>query len=344
MALIQNAQGAQFWAKVNARLEAVKHSVDEIHYICPELAISTLRKWQSKNALPAKEHIKLIENCLLDWENATPEPVNEVQAGENPMVVNTNEVENLKAKINELLNQNRSHKQKLNFANKTIAKLGGKPIECDFSVPSDDERVKELEGLIQSRDIELEEARKAVDEARANFKTAKEINDGLTNAIGERDAEIAKVKEELADALYDLEREEGNLMNVNDLLRDANESVEKLKEIAKEYVDEVSERNQRIKELEAELEEVKATCADERKTVNELLVKPNYYLKGGIECKDLIAIMLADVSGIDAFNLGNALKYLWRWQGKNGAEDISKAITYLEELKNGISIKTTAQG
>lgn len=337
MALIQNAQGAQFWAKVNARLEAVKHSVDEIHYICPELAISTLRKWQSKNALPAKEHIKLIENCLLDWENATPENVNEVQAGENPMVVNTNEVENLKAKINELLNQNRSHKQKLNFANKTIAKLGGKPIEGDFNVPSDDERVKELEEMVQARDIEIENMRKQVELANDNLMNAVEANQALTE-------ELEDAKRGLKDAVSDIERLEGNLMNTSELLKEANEEVEKIKAIAKEYVDEVEERNRRIQLLEADLESLRATCNDERNCVNEMLVKPSYYLKGSIECKELIAIMLEDVSGIQAFNLGNALKYLWRWQGKNGAEDISKAITYLEELKNGISKQTTAQG
>lgn len=32
-----------------------------------------------------------------------------------------------------------------------------------------------------------------------------------------------------------------------------------------------------------------------------------------------------------SFNLGNAIKYIWRWQEKNGVEDLKKARWYLDD-------------
>lgn len=33
----------------------------------------------------------------------------------------------------------------------------------------------------------------------------------------------------------------------------------------------------------------------------------------------------AGLTGVEAFDTGNALKYLWRWKRKNGVEDLNKA-------------------
>lgn len=41
----------------------------------------------------------------------------------------------------------------------------------------------------------------------------------------------------------------------------------------------------------------------------------------GVECITIAEHM--------SFNLGNALKYLWRNEGKNGIEDLRKAIWYI---------------
>ena len=43
-----------------------------------------------------------------------------------------------------------------------------------------------------------------------------------------------------------------------------------------------------------------------------------------IECIDVTRHM--------RFAAGNAMKYIWRYQDKNGAEDIRKAIWYLNDL------------
>lgn len=357
MPIICNAKGAQFWKEVNAKLEELGKSVEDIHEVCPELAVTTLRKWQSKGALPASEHICLIKNCLDQWAETKPEPVNEISAGENPMVVDTNEIEKLKEKIKELTNANRSWGKKLYFANKQIIKFGGKPIEGNFEAPNDNERVAELEELLQSRDIELADLGKLSKETAEREAHYKAECDRLQNLVDEKDRAVKE-------AVAELEQTEGYLLEAkgsiqaaqecvdskNEVIAAMMEDIEKLKAIAKDYVDELEERNRVINVYQHEKEllldknkALQATLHDERQCVNELLIKPSYYMKGGIECKDLIAIMLEDVSGINAFNLGNAIKYLWRWQGKNGAEDIAKCITYLEELRNGILDKATEE-
>jgi hypothetical protein len=56
---------------------------------------------------------------------------------------------------------------------------------------------------------------------------------------------------------------------------------------------------------------------------------PNHYNQGAIECIDVIEQLNF------GFNLGNALKYIWRCEGKNKKiEDLRKAIWYIErEIK-----------
>ena len=69
---------------------------------------------------------------------------------------------------------------------------------------------------------------------------------------------------------------------------------------------------------------------------NDMINKPKHYIKtvDGIEyeCKDTIAIITSDETGSRAFNLGNAIKYLWRYKSKNGTEDLRKAIKNIELL------------
>ena len=59
---------------------------------------------------------------------------------------------------------------------------------------------------------------------------------------------------------------------------------------------------------------------------------PSHYTQGGVECIDAIKAATVGLTGIEAVCAGNAIKYMWRWKFKNGAEDIRKAIWYLEKL------------
>lgn len=60
--------------------------------------------------------------------------------------------------------------------------------------------------------------------------------------------------------------------------------------------------------------------------------QPSHYLKGGMECIDVIKAVTSDLSGADAYYVGNIIKYVWRYNHKNGVEDLRKAKHYLEWL------------
>lgn len=63
----------------------------------------------------------------------------------------------------------------------------------------------------------------------------------------------------------------------------------------------------------------------------DLVNAPPHYRQGGIECIDAIRAAL----GQDAFIgycQGNALKYIWRFRHKGGAQDLAKAVYYLNEI------------
>ena len=58
---------------------------------------------------------------------------------------------------------------------------------------------------------------------------------------------------------------------------------------------------------------------------------PAHYNKGGVECIDAIrGSMSADA--FRGFLKGNVMKYVFRYEAKNGLEDLRKARWYLERL------------
>lgn len=65
--------------------------------------------------------------------------------------------------------------------------------------------------------------------------------------------------------------------------------------------------------------------------------RPAHYNQSGIECIDAIAAAVKGKSGIEASLVGNVIKYLWRYELKNGVEDIQKAQWYLERLVKELS-------
>lgn len=68
---------------------------------------------------------------------------------------------------------------------------------------------------------------------------------------------------------------------------------------------------------------------------------PSHYTAGGIECIDALKAATTGLQGIEAVCTANAIKYLWRWKDKNGAEDIRKAIWYCERLLKEIGDERT---
>jgi len=64
---------------------------------------------------------------------------------------------------------------------------------------------------------------------------------------------------------------------------------------------------------------------------------PNHYKKGKIECWDAIESAVVGKSGIEAYYVGNIIKYLWRYEDKNGAVDVQKARVYIDKLLKELS-------
>lgn len=53
----------------------------------------------------------------------------------------------------------------------------------------------------------------------------------------------------------------------------------------------------------------------------------SHYCAGDIECIDAIRAALGPL--FEGFLAGNVIKYVWRYQHKNGLDDLYKAQTYL---------------
>ena len=59
---------------------------------------------------------------------------------------------------------------------------------------------------------------------------------------------------------------------------------------------------------------------------------PHYQSETGLEVIDVIEAFTFDLKGIEATDTGNVIKYICRWKGKNGLQDLKKARWYLEHL------------
>ena len=73
----------------------------------------------------------------------------------------------------------------------------------------------------------------------------------------------------------------------------------------------------------------------ERKSngTNDMVKHPNHYRgKNGLEAWDVIEAFTSDLTGIEAFDIGNVLKYICRWKHKNGIQDLLKAKEYLDHV------------
>lgn len=66
---------------------------------------------------------------------------------------------------------------------------------------------------------------------------------------------------------------------------------------------------------------------------------PSHYTNGKVECIDAIESATVGKTGIEAVCVANVIKYLWRYEDKNGLEDIKKAQWYLNKL-----IESSTQG
>lgn len=71
--------------------------------------------------------------------------------------------------------------------------------------------------------------------------------------------------------------------------------------------------------------------------VEVMINHPNHYQsETGMEAIDVIEAFTFDLTGVEAFDTGNIIKYICRWKKKNGLQDLRKAKWYLEHLINHV--------
>ena len=67
---------------------------------------------------------------------------------------------------------------------------------------------------------------------------------------------------------------------------------------------------------------------------HDMVSHPKHYTQGGIECIDALKAATVGKRVIEAVCVANVVKYLWRYEEKNGIEDVRKAKLYIERLLN----------
>ena len=64
----------------------------------------------------------------------------------------------------------------------------------------------------------------------------------------------------------------------------------------------------------------------------DMVSHPSHYNQGNVECIDAMAAATVNKRGIEAICVSNVIKYLFRYETKNGLEDVKKAAWYLNRL------------
>lgn len=65
---------------------------------------------------------------------------------------------------------------------------------------------------------------------------------------------------------------------------------------------------------------------------DKLVSHPDHYKAGNIEAIDVIEAFTSELTGIEATDTGNVIKYILRWKKKDGVRDLEKALWYLTHL------------
>lgn len=83
-------------------------------------------------------------------------------------------------------------------------------------------------------------------------------------------------------------------------------------------------------------------------STDKMVSHPSHYQsETGLEVIDVIKAFTANLKGIEATDTGNVIKYICRWNEKNGIQDLEKAQWYLthliEEVKNREPVECAKQ-
>jgi hypothetical protein len=72
---------------------------------------------------------------------------------------------------------------------------------------------------------------------------------------------------------------------------------------------------------------------------NDNVNHPVHYNSENMKCECGKQIECIDVTRHKNFNTGNAIKYLWRYEFKNGIEDLQKCIWYIKDEINRLLLE-----
>jgi hypothetical protein len=80
-----------------------------------------------------------------------------------------------------------------------------------------------------------------------------------------------------------------------------------------------------------------AVHKDTTSMLHDAVNNPNHYNHKGIECIAAIEASM-EPQQFQGYLKGNVLKYLWRYEYKNGLEDLKKAQWYLNKLVDKLDV------
>lgn len=73
--------------------------------------------------------------------------------------------------------------------------------------------------------------------------------------------------------------------------------------------------------------------------MDENVNHPAHYNQAGIECIDALKAATVGKPPFEAVCVANVIKYLWRYEEKNGIEDVEKAMWYIDRLHKELADK-----
>lgn len=66
---------------------------------------------------------------------------------------------------------------------------------------------------------------------------------------------------------------------------------------------------------------------------DQMVSHPSHYMSdSGLETINVIEAFTKDLTGIEAYDTGNVIKYICRWKNKGGVQDLEKAMWYIQHL------------
>lgn len=72
---------------------------------------------------------------------------------------------------------------------------------------------------------------------------------------------------------------------------------------------------------------------DEPGETSDMIHHPDHYTWKGVECKTVIQLMTVGLMGVEAYYIGNIVKYLYRYPKKGTLlQDLRKAREYIDML------------